>query len=907
MRHIHTLLVLISLFVLSLGLCDAQKTKPAQKPNPSPAPSPAAVPTISVVSGGVIDSSKNLVIGNQAQVTLQVIHNTSADKVTWSSNATDVLQVPNSAHGIFVVYKPGFAQITATLNGNTSTPSLTLNTWVFPQIIWSFSGGPFTPTLDTPSSAGAKPSWTIDLDEGTPTETLTILAQQGAANSLSAVNFAPGNNNYPPQISIGNPEMVTVVDTNGVPLKPSTNGQPFLIPFTSQGAKVQIKSVKAGVTKISLVVGSQTVVLNINVVEPKVTVASNSLQLHTGDKSALTASVTDSAGHPLKDRNVTWSLADTSQKFVKLDPPTSTDTKTYLEGVSVGGPVSVKATYPSTGASVSVAATVVAANPGSGVATDIVVDDPGQLLVGDTGSIHVQFMDDSGHAIVDQTRRVLQLTVDPQYLVANIDSKDATGRTISIQALQAGQSNLIITFINESTKKKQSLNLAIKILSIAASLKVKLDPMDFSVASDKFGPTFARTYFVVTVAVKNDLKPRITDGQAASVLIYSDSFETYVHLMKRWDNNKPHTTNEPVNKKEPVKKNEPEVWRTVTDSDLTNMVDPYPSEYVDIPLHRVVPLAVASAPSVPQSTNTQPASGANSTPINGSTPVQGNDTVLKFRVPVSQLKFDATKSNTPVFEAHSIQGSVVDSLGHVVNGTITLGSMDSKLSSSDGIMFKPKDFGSFTVKITLKEDYMETEQRKEDAGSDSDKKKTTAINYEGTLYVTAENPKDVRPHNFPYRPYTYDLVTSSFDVLTTRDSRAKTFRIFSLVGTVAGVVTGFNHLAPWMTDAALANNQFTNTLVPSLAKLFPDMTDSQRQYLLSKAMHSSEEVASGDDGSYLLFFPKKAFSGFLPGFETRIEEVESSYFDVQVALVSPRASVSSAPAPGAGTNVTASH
>lgn len=135
-----------------------------------------------------------------------------------------------------------------------------------------------------------------------------------------------------------------------------------------------------------------------------------------------------------------------------------------------------------------------------------------------------------------------------------------------------------------------------------------------------------------------------------------------------------------------------------------------------------------------------------------------------------------------------------------------------------------------------------------------------------------------------YRPYTFEMIVNSSDPRYERSRRAKTFRMLNGIGTLASFVTSVAVPGP-QSDIPLGIEKFTNLLIPGLQKLFPDIRDTQRQNIVSMTMQPIEEIPFGSDLSRVLFFPKGAFQGMLRGHETRISEICTHLFTIEVAVL----------------------
>ncbi len=135
-----------------------------------------------------------------------------------------------------------------------------------------------------------------------------------------------------------------------------------------------------------------------------------------------------------------------------------------------------------------------------------------------------------------------------------------------------------------------------------------------------------------------------------------------------------------------------------------------------------------------------------------------------------------------------------------------------------------------------------------------------------------------------YRPYSFEMIVNSSDPRYERSRRAKAFRMLNGIGTLASFITSVAVPGP-QSDIPLGIEKFTNLLIPGLQKLYPDIRDTQRQNIVSMTMQPIEEIPFGSDLSRVLFFPKGSFQGMLRGHETRISEICTHLFTIEVAVL----------------------
>ena len=140
-------------------------------------------------------------------------------------------------------------------------------------------------------------------------------------------------------------------------------------------------------------------------------------------------------------------------------------------------------------------------------------------------------------------------------------------------------------------------------------------------------------------------------------------------------------------------------------------------------------------------------------------------------------------------------------------------------------------------------------------------------------------------HRFRYRPYSFEMMVNTVDERDRRTMRSATFRAIDAFTNFMTFLTFSSTSIRGNGDVDKILNGISNVLVPGFAKLYPDMKDTQRQNFVSMAMKPIEEIPFGSDVSRVLFFPKHSFRGMLPGHEVRISAIDTSYFNIQVAII----------------------
>jgi hypothetical protein len=159
-----------------------------------------------------------------------------------------------------------------------------------------------------------------------------------------------------------------------------------------------------------------------------------------------------------------------------------------------------------------------------------------------------------------------------------------------------------------------------------------------------------------------------------------------------------------------------------------------------------------------------------------------------------------------------------------------------------------------------------------------------------TEYVDLKRPKlgrEAEPTcrgTITYRPLTFEMVVNTSDRRDERSFRARAFRLANLVGTGFSFVTAV--AVPGSgSDLPLGLEKYSNLFLPGMEKLFPSKQEFHRQNLVSQVMKPIEEIPFGADLTRVLFVPRKAIKGLIPGHAVRISQICPYYFKAQVAII----------------------
>ncbi|HEY0075276.1 MAG TPA: hypothetical protein VGB77_14345, partial [Abditibacteriaceae bacterium] len=141
-------------------------------------------------------------------------------------------------------------------------------------------------------------------------------------------------------------------------------------------------------------------------------------------------------------------------------------------------------------------------------------------------------------------------------------------------------------------------------------------------------------------------------------------------------------------------------------------------------------------------------------------------------------------------------------------------------------------------------------------------------------------------HIFRYRPFTYEMMINTFDQREQQSTRSKGFRLLDGLiglGSFAAAFKGFQG-----SGTASALNGISGIITPTARNVFPNMSEVQRQNMVTQLMKPIEEIPFGADIERVLFYPKMPFKGLIEGHLVRISRVHTSYFNISVAIIEKR-------------------
>ncbi len=149
------------------------------------------------------------------------------------------------------------------------------------------------------------------------------------------------------------------------------------------------------------------------------------------------------------------------------------------------------------------------------------------------------------------------------------------------------------------------------------------------------------------------------------------------------------------------------------------------------------------------------------------------------------------------------------------------------------------------------------------------------------------NDPDQAPRNaqwIPFRPFVYQVVANTHDARDARSIRSMIFLGANIAGSGLSFLTSILKV-PQRTNLPAGLDKYQNLLLPAMAKLFPSLSEVQRQNIVSDVLPPLVEVPFGQDVSKYVFFPKKQIAGILPGHYVRIVSISSYNISVRVGIV----------------------
>ena len=617
--------------------------------------------------------------------------------------------------------------------------------------------------------------------------------------------------------------------------------------------------------------------------------------------------------------SITYSLVDTLSSIAKL----AKNGKLQILGT---GKVIVKATIPAFVTGNLPSDQTVSDTAIIDVVTDIIpaslsASGSLSLLVNGQNQISIAILNRQSEPLTDFNGNITVQTSDSTIATATNNPSDPTHESFLVQAHAPGTATLTFTY-GTLTPVKVTIN--VNSAKGFEPVKVALDIMDEETASQLFGRKTSDNFYTMRVRLFNNLSHQNNTGlEGDAILAYSESVEAAIRLEKSWD---PKLKSVEAKYKKPMDASAPDPhdgkWYEVGNDDLTDIYtridgnddNPFPSSSsAKIRLSDFTDIAqFLRALQMPTQTDTGQASSKNSdsgaaaaamTRSAGTSP-QANilSSYLHERLS-SGSKLDFSRFAANQAPPNELIDDVILDMNNILRtdnlfadetsvqkGLFSASSLKmqgaqrpEEVNRSDAItrlMSQTQRLG-VTPEERLQYNRALLSLIYPDFLLPYDPLRDTRQSLPPAVYDENGQLRYMR-HRLRYRPYTYQMMLNTVDARDTKTARS---RIFQLVDSGAELAAFATTTKLWRGQAPSLVASITGLLIPTFERQFPSMKETERQNFLSMTMQPLEEVPFGSDVSRVLFFPKNAFHGILPGYKVRISAIDTSYFNITVAIV----------------------
>lgn len=139
-------------------------------------------------------------------------------------------------------------------------------------------------------------------------------------------------------------------------------------------------------------------------------------------------------------------------------------------------------------------------------------------------------------------------------------------------------------------------------------------------------------------------------------------------------------------------------------------------------------------------------------------------------------------------------------------------------------------------------------------------------------------------HWIGFRPYAFLIIASTHDRRVDRSIRSRTLFAASAVAGLTSFATAFS--GPAKNSGLLFGlDKFSNLFQPAFENLIPSRREVERKNILEMALQPSEEVPYGKEINKVVFIPRTAIQGILPGYEVRISSVSVYKIKAEASVV----------------------
>jgi hypothetical protein len=434
---------------------------------------------------------------------------------------------------------------------------------------------------------------------------------------------------------------------------------------------------------------------------------------------------------------------------------------------------------------------------------------------------------------------------DTKVLHVNRSPDKKEPNLLILRGLHPGSAVITIKSGGEETK----ITVAVDEISDFTHVQVKFTALSEQDAADLFGPQVAQNFFVINLSVLNNLRGKDGRPLGKSVLAFADTIRARVVLEKRYDP-KSRVVDARSNLRTLIVGENKRDWTMVTSSDNWRIFSgPRLDERLSLTPPSVTALSTAQSNPIRDKPDPVIVVSPKSLTLR-----EGESTTLKAVV------VDA--SGAPIMVPSPTEAD------KTVPAPVEWISTDGRYATVTpaGVVTGVEE-GNATLQAVYR---------------------TPQGALSARTPVTVTVIRDNRPLLYTYYPYNFDLMVGSAAVRDRRNPRAMFFNLLDTAGTFASFLTAVN---VFRGSAPVILDTYSNLLVPGLQRALPDLQETQRQNLLTRTMRPIEQVPYGSTMNKVLFFPRKAFKGYLPGYWTRISAIDVNDVKVDIAVIERQESV----------------
>ena len=133
---------------------------------------------------------------------------------------------------------------------------------------------------------------------------------------------------------------------------------------------------------------------------------------------------------------------------------------------------------------------------------------------------------------------------------------------------------------------------------------------------------------------------------------------------------------------------------------------------------------------------------------------------------------------------------------------------------------------------------------------------------------------------FCYRPYQTDIVQNTSDARSSKSFRERFFTALDTISNIGGFLSA-THAITGSSDSFF--NQFGNTFVPALGRIYPSKKQTYRDNIIHYGMNEFETIPYGQQLQRNLFIPSQQIEGVIPGYQVRITALYTNSLGIRAA------------------------